>query len=242
MYHVPREPRLSSRFPLAGIVLSLVLIAISNRVSAEQVTFGFDSGNANDTTIPQGWRVLGNPRAGQPEFAVEEDEDHGMVLRLHARGNQSDGIHRSVNVDLNKTPFINFSWKVKTHPKGRIGTNRDDQAVQVQLNFGRHGIRRRVLSYGFDAEARVGRWYDDSSFIAVNRVLVLNSGKENLGEWLSHSRNVIEDYRESYRGNPPRLRNISIFCDSNDSHSESLSYCTKITFSEQPIFEGGGSE
>ncbi|MFO7908123.1 MAG: DUF3047 domain-containing protein [Planctomycetota bacterium] len=242
MYHARHAKLLSPRFPLAGIVLSILLIAISNPVPAEEVTFGFESANANETTIPHAWKVLGNPRAGQPEFTVEKDDDQGMVLRLHAQGNESDGIYRSVNVDLAKTPFINFSWKVKTHPKGRIGTNRDDQAVQVQLNFGRHGFRRRVLSYGFDAKARVGQWYDDSSFVAVNRVLVLNSGKEKLGEWLSHSRNVVEDYRNSYRGNPPRLKNISIFCDSNDSHSESLSYCTEITFSEKPVFEASESE
>lgn len=233
---------LPPRFLLAGSVGIVLLIAVSTPVAAEKVTFGFGHATSNGNTTPEGWQVLGNPRARQPEFTVEEDDDQGTVLRLHAQGNESDGIHRAVNIDLSKTPFINFSWKVENHPDGQIGTSRDDQAVQVQLNFGRHGLRRRVLSYGFDAKARAGRWYDDSSFVAVNRVLVLNSGEENLGKWLSHSRNVVEDYRKSYRTNPPRLRNVSIFCDSNDSHSESVGYCGEITFSDKPLSESNGSE
>ncbi len=204
---------------------------------AEEATFGFGSQPTENGALPSPWRVLGNPRSGQPEFRVVEDGTHGLVLRFHAKGNQSDGVYRTAPIDLTKTPYINFSWKVDVHPDGQVGTDKDDQAVQVQLDFGRYRFRRRVLSYGFDAAAEPDRWYDDSSGFAVNRVLVLNSGNKQVGKWIRHSRDVREDFKQGYRARPPVVRSISIFCDSNDSNSESLGYCTAITFSREPLFE-----
>lgn len=235
MYHLPTNTRFSPRIAFAVTTMLLALIILGNPAVAQENTLGFGDVERDTNELPDAWQVLGNPRAGQPKFDVRRDDKQGKVLRLHARGNQSDGIYRAVNIDLTKTPFINFSWKVERHPDGRIGTRKDDQAIQVQLNFGRHGLRRRVLAYGFDAKAETGRWYDDSSFVAVNRVLVLNSGDEKLGEWVSHSRNVVKDYRASYGSRAPRLKNISIFCDSNDSRSESISYCTAIKFTDKPV-------
>lgn len=223
-----------TRAPASMLVLAPFLIAIGGMATAGEVLLGF-SGPAGADGIPGPWQVLGNPGAAQPEFRVEGDEKHGQVLRLHAKGNQSDGIYRPAEIDLAKTPFINFSWKVETHPAGQVETDKDDAAVQVLLDFGRHRFKRRVLSYLFDPKAEAGRFYDDSSFFAVNRALVLNSGSEKLGQWLSHSRNVAEDYRKCYGADPPGIENVSIFCDSNDSNSESLGYCSGITFSRRPL-------
>jgi hypothetical protein len=229
------QTQLPSRVPVFVPVLAGLLLTIANVGMAKDVTLGFGSEQAGTNGIPTPWQLLGNPAADQPEFRVEKDEKYGQVLRLYAKGNQSDGIYRPAVIDLAETPFINFSWKVKIHPKGQVGTDKDDAAVQVQLDFGRHRFKRRVLSYIFDPKAETGRSYDDSSFFAVNRALVLDSGSEKLGEWLSHSRNIAEDYRKCYGTDPPKLENISIFCDSNDSNSESLGYCTGITFSQEPL-------
>jgi len=218
-------------------LLAPILPAADSAPAAEAASFGFGDRALEGGTLPSPWRLLGNPRSGRPEFRVVEDDAHGPVLRFHAEGNESDGVYRSAPVDLTKTPYVNFSWKVDVLPDGQVGTAKDDQAVQVQLDFGRYRFRRRVLSYGYDAAAKPDRWYDDSSAFAHNRVLVLDSGDEKLGEWVGHSRNVRDDFRTGYRARPPALRSISIFSDSNDSHSQSLGYCTAITFSREPLFE-----
>lgn len=226
-----RSPwRHSVRFSVVTFAICLVVSVFVPIATADGPAYGFADG-ADDEGIPKPWKVLGHPSAGQPSFRVHEDGTHGKVLVLHAKGDQSDGIYRPVEVDLSVTPLIHFAWKVQIHPDGQVGTDKDDAAVQVNLDFGRRGLRRQVLSYLFDPQATPGRVYDDSSFVAVNRAIVLNSGPEKLGEWISHSRNVARDFRACYGTNPPKLQNISIFCDSNDSNSEALGYCTKITFS-----------
>lgn len=218
------------RFLIFTFVLSLFIPITTPVASAEEPAYGFTDG-ADGEGIPMPWKVLGHPSAGQPNFRIHEDGTHGKVLQLHAKGDQSDGIYRPVEVDLADTPLVHFAWKVQIHPDGQVGTDKDDAAVQVHLDFGRRGLRRQVLSYIFDPQAKPGRCYDDSSFVAINRAIVLDSGPEKLGEWISHSRDVARDFRACYGSNPPKLQNISIFCDSNDSNSEALGYCTQITFS-----------
>lgn len=219
------------RFAIFAVVFSSLLLARMRVAPAEDHTFGFAAG-ADEEGIPRPWKVLGHPAAGQPAFRVKEDTKYGKVLELHAKGDQSDGIYRAAGINLSETPMIHFSWKVQIHPDGQVGTAKDDAAVQVHLDFGRRGLRRQVLSYIFDPQAKPGGCYDDSSFVAINRAIVLNSGQEKVGEWLSHSRNVARDFRACYGTDPPRVQNISVFCDSNDSNTESLGYCTEITFTK----------
>lgn len=217
------------RLAAVAVATCLFVPVVAPVATADDPAYGFADG-ADGEGIPKPWKVLGHPTAGQPNFRVHEDDTHGKVLLLHAKGDQSDGIYRPVEVDLEATPLIQFAWKVDIHPDGQVATDKDDAAVQVNLDFGRRGLRRQVLSYLFDPNATPGRVYDDSSFVAVNRAIVLNSGPEKLGEWISHSRNVVRDFRACYGTDPPKLQNISIFCDSNDSDSEALGYCTQITF------------
>jgi hypothetical protein len=220
-------------------ILAAVLaisFGLSQQVAAETIVFGFGGAIDQETQLPKPWSLLGHPRADTPSFTVEDDPAQGMVLRMHAIKNQADGISHGADIDLAKTPFINFQWKVLRHPNGQIGTRKNDAAVKVQLDFGRGGrVSRRVLSYIFDPKAKAGVWHDDSSIVAKNRALVLDSGDENLNQWLARSRNVFEDYRRLYRSEPRPIQNVVVFCDSNDSDSEAIGLCAPISFSDAPL-------
>lgn len=220
-----------SDWPLLAFTFGSLLLGSAHVSSAEDLTFGFTAG-ANEEGVADPWKILGNPSSGEPKFRVQEDDAHGKVLELHAKGDESDGIYRPVGIKLDETPQIHFAWKVRIHPDGEIGTAKGDAAVQVHLDFGRRGLRRQVLTYVYDPKARPGRVYDDSTIVAVNRAIVLNSGSENLDQWLSHSRNVINDFRACYGTVPPPLQNISVFCDANDSNTEALGYCTAFSFTK----------
>ena len=204
-------------------------------VTAQDIVFDFRGVIAGEDQLPTPWKILGHPTADKPTFSVEDDDQHGKVVRMHAEGNEGDAIYRVADVDLSKTPYINFVWKVIKHPAGQIGTKQSDQAINLNLDFGRLGFKKHIVSYSFDPKAKVGTWHDDSSFFAKNRALVLDSSDANLGKWVSHSRNVAEDYHRCYKKSLPQLRHIAVFCDSNDSESEALAYCAQISFSEHPV-------
>lgn len=209
----------------------------ASAVTPQEVVFDFRGVVTGEDQLPTPWKILGHPTADTPTFSTEEDARLGTVMRLHAKGAQADAIYRAADVDLSKTPYINFTWKVVTHPAGQIGTRKSDQAINLNLDFGRLGFKKHVVSYTFDPKAKVGTWHDDSSFFAKNRALVLNSSENKLGEWISHSRNVAEDYRRCYKRTLPRLQNIAVFSDSHASVSEALAYCAQISFSERPVHQ-----
>ena len=216
-------------------VTAAIWLAVAVGMGAEQpVTFDFEGAVGGEPRLPTPWKLLGHPSADRPAFQAVPDTVHGTVMRLHAKRNQADAIYRRADVDLNKFPLISFFWKVAKHPDGQIGTRRNDQAVKVQLDFGHRGFKRHVLSYVFDQKAKLHSWHDDSSFIAKNVALVLDTGNDKLNTWIGHSRNVFNDYRQVYKSAPPHVRNLSIFCDSNDSDSEAIGFCSPITFSRQP--------
>jgi hypothetical protein len=221
---------------VAILAAALVIpFGLSQQVAAETIVFDFGGAIDQEKQLPKPWSLLGHPRADTPSFTVEDDPTQGLVLRMHAVKNQADGVYHDADIDLAKTPYINFQWKVLQHPNGQIGTRKNDAAVKVQLDFGRKGLSRRVLSYIFDPKAKAAVWHNDSSIVAKNKALVLDSGDENLNQWLARSRNVYNDYRRRYRSEPTRIQNVAIFCDSNDSNSEAIGLCSPISFSDAPL-------
>lgn len=52
------------------------------------------------------------------------------------------------------------------------------------------------------------------------RMLVVDSGKQGVGEWRQHVRNIADDYRKSFGENPGRLIGIGVLTDSDNTKSE----------------------
>jgi len=52
------------------------------------------------------------------------------------------------------------------------------------------------------------------------RMLVVDSGKEGVGDWRSHLRNIAEDYRKSFEESPGRLIGIGVMTDSDNTKTE----------------------
>jgi hypothetical protein len=52
------------------------------------------------------------------------------------------------------------------------------------------------------------------------RMLVVDSGKEGVGDWRSHLRNIGEDYRKSFGESPGKLIGIGVMTDSDNTKTE----------------------
>ena len=63
--------------------------------------------------------------------------------------------------------------------------------------------------------------------------VVLRSGKEDLGKWLTERRNVAEDYAKIFGEFPVDPRAVTISIDSNDTRSMAESFMGPIVFRAQ---------
>ena len=60
--------------------------------------------------------------------------------------------------------------------------------------------------------------------------VVVRSGPADLGKWLTERRNVAEDYRKIYGGQPDNPAVISLAIDSDDTSSSAESFFGSILF------------
>ena len=91
-------------FPL--LVLPAVLLGVSAVVDAmsDRVDIGqFSSGSLS------GWE--GKSFVGETEYNIEQSE--GQSVLIARSSGSASGLGRKITIDLTKTPFVNWSWKVE---------------------------------------------------------------------------------------------------------------------------------
>ena len=60
------------------------------------------------------------------------------------------------------------------------------------------------------------------------KMIILQTGNENVGKWVDQDVNIIEDYRKSFGEDPPPMAIIAIMNDSDDTGESAVSYIDYI--------------
>ena len=161
---------------------------------------------------------------GKPAYDLEIVSDKGQpALRLRSKGETST-ISRDLKggVDLDETPVLEWSWKVITLPTGGNACQKstDDEAAQVYVAWLRspEAVRSRIIGYVWDSTAPAGTICKSQKTPTVTYV-VLRSGSDGLGKWITERRNVVEDFRKIYGEAPDKPTAVSLSIDSDDTRS-----------------------
>ncbi|MBF0558023.1 MAG: DUF3047 domain-containing protein [Nitrospirae bacterium] len=215
----------------AAAIWSLIIVLIfSASVEAYDVpspVLGFD-GVIEQSGIPRTW-VL-RTRAGRADAAVVH-ESEGQVLHIKCR-ESSFSLEREIMIAPDDFRFVSWTWKAVRLPQlGDVRRKeRDDQALQLLVAFD----NGRVLSYVWDSNAPEGTVVDESIGWPVNlaiRVIVVKSGPEDTGKWITHTRNVYEDYRKYFNEPPPRLKGVRIQSNTQYTKDTAEGFVRNIVFS-----------
>ncbi len=205
------------------LVLSLCLVP-GGALGVQEVVI-VDFGQERDG-VPPGWELT--EKTGKAELSLVKD-GNGRVLRLRSNSS-SFAIQKEVDIDLKQTPFLEWQWKVTEIPKRgdfrSLGT--DDQAAQLYLVFTPDFLQKDVIAYIWDSNAPKGITAEPTfppvyPFLRI-RVVVLESGEAEKGKWITENRNVVEDYRKLYGGEPGNIAGIRIQINSQHTKSRSEAY------------------
>ncbi|MGD9852582.1 MAG: DUF3047 domain-containing protein [Nitrospirales bacterium] len=183
-------------------------------------------------TLPHEWSVKVWEGIGQVQ--VLEENQH-KILRLETeRGRIS--LFRALSVNLQASPLVSWEWKVLTLPTGAASrqVQRDDHGAALYLIFTSKeaSVRTTTLGYIWDNTLPVGSVLarpDDPSV----QYLVVRSGQDQLGAWLTEERNVLADYVRIFGEEPFSLQGISLVVDSDQTHSKATSLFGPINFSHE---------
>ncbi|MDC3142714.1 DUF3047 domain-containing protein [Candidatus Pelagibacter sp.] len=167
-------------------------------------------------------------------YSVGLDEN-GNFLKAVA-DNSASGLGKKVNINLNKTPIINITWKVETDLKGiKENTKKGhDFAARVFVikKTGATPLSNRAINYVFSSNNDVGENFP-SPYTKKSIDNVLATTKENLNEWVTVKANVKKDFKKFHNLNVEELDGVAIMADTDNSKLKTVSYFQNIYFSSK---------
>ena len=165
-------------------------------------------------------------------YSVASNEN-GNYLKAIA-DNAASGLGKEVKIDLNKTPFINITWKVEKDLPGILENTKKghDFAARVFVikKTGATPLSNRAINYVFSSNNVVG-FNSPSPYTKKSIDNVLSSTKNNLNKWVSVKANVKEDFKKFHNLDVNELDGVAIMSDTDNSKMKAVSYFQNIYFS-----------
>ena len=166
------------------------------------------------------------------EYSVGSN-DNGNYLKAVA-DNAASGLGKEVKIDLNKTPFINITWKIEKDLSGILENTKKghDFAARVFVikKTGATPLSNRAINYVFSSNSDVG-FNSPSPYTKKSIDNVLATTKENFNEWVTVRANVKKDFKKFHNLDVNDLDGLAIMSDTDNSKMKSISYYQNIYFS-----------
>ena len=243
--------------PLAAwisfVTLSAFLIALgwSSVLAEDAIDVGKFSAAAEGSIPPAGWEPLVFTKiARHTEYVLVIDGDTVVVKATSAAA--ASGLAHKVNIDLRKYPIIKWRWKV-SNIIGKSDVARkdgDDYAARIYVTFayepdkvsfvkklkyeaGRvlfgQDIPIAAINYIWESKTPVDTIVDNA-YTDFVKMIVIESGKDKVGQWVDEERNLYEDYKKAFGSEPPLVSGVAIMTDTDDTAESAIAYYGDIVF------------
>jgi rSAM/selenodomain-associated transferase 2 len=205
---------------------------------------------ASPDVLPPDWRPVTFRKINRHTRYQIVPEGAGWALRADSEA-AAAALYRPLDLDPRVYQVIAWRWKVsrvleKSNPFRKSG---DDYAARVYVAFRydpeRAGIWERTrfefyrALYGEYPPGAVINYIWDSR-LAKNtalpnaytnraRMLVLESGADAVGRWVAETRNLYEDYKRLFGGEPTRLVGVAVMTDTDDTGESATAWYDAIT-------------
>ena len=159
---------------------------------------------------------------------------NGNFLKAIA-DNAASGLGKEIKINLDKTPFLNITWKIEQDLSGiKEDTKKGhDFAARVFAikKTGATPLSNRAINYVFSSNEDVGlNWPSPYTKKSIDNVL--STTKENLDQWVTVKANVKEDFKKLHNLDVNELDGLAIMSDTDNSKKKSVAYYQNIFFSK----------
>ena len=169
---------------------------------------------------------------GETEYSLGSNEN-GQFLRAEAIGTAS-GLGQKVKIDLNKTPFINITWKIEKDLKGIDEKTKKghDFAARVFVIKKSGLLNSKAVNYVFSSNNSVNEsWRSPYTKNSID--YVLSTTKDNINEWVTVKANVKEHFKKLHDLDVEELTGVAIMTDTDQTKIKAISYYQNIYFSSE---------
>ena len=165
-------------------------------------------------------------------YSLGENEN-GNFLRAEAN-NSASGLGKEIEINLNKTPFLNITWKIEKDLKGIVENSKKghDYAARVFVvkKTGATPLSNRAMNYVFSSNNDINT-YHPSPFTKKSIDYVLSTTKKNLNDWVTVKVNVKEHFKKFHDLNLDEINGVALMADTDNSKLSSIAYFQNIYFS-----------
>jgi hypothetical protein len=239
---------------LWSILLLLLLPLISGCATKPAATTQRAPSTAEITQFSAGTVSAPPPQQWQPwiisrfnrrtDYRIVE-LDGARVLKAHSM-QAASGLLQEIAADPVETPYLRWQWKVPQLLPGADLSTRgmDDSPVRIIVSFdGDHGkldvedramasmvklfsgreMPYATLMYVWDNKLPVDVMLDNA-YSTRAKMIVVESGAKRTGQWLSFSRDLVNDFRRAFGEEPGKIISIGVMTDSNRTETEAIAY------------------
>ena len=210
-------------------ILITLLVSINSLLADELKVFDFTEVELSELEVR---KVRG---AKNKTLYTIGSNEKGTFLKSVA-DNAASGLGKEIKIDLNKTPFINISWKIEKDLSGiKENTKKGhDYAARVFVvkKTGATPLSNRAINYVFSSNNEVGlNWPSPYTKKSIDNVLA--STKNNLNEWVTVKANVKDDFKKFHDLEVNEIDGLAIMSDTDNSKMKSIAYFQNIYFSAE---------
>ena len=159
--------------------------------------------------------------------------ENGNFLKAVA-DNAASGLGKEIKIDLNKTPYLNITWKVEKDLRGINEKSKKghDYAARVFVvkKTGATALSNRAMNYVFSSNEEVNNSHP-SPYTKKSIDFVLSTTIDNLNEWVTVKANVKNHFKQFHDLDVNEINGVAIMADTDNSKLRSIAYYQNIYFS-----------
>jgi hypothetical protein len=167
------------------------------------------------TALPCGWRAT---RSDVTMFSLQQ-EGGDYFVRIQTHGGCT-AIGKRVHARPSEMSYLHWRWRVHILPTGGKENEKKkaDSGAGVYVVFKGSFRLNTILKYVWSATLPMGT-VTASPYNGRTKIIVLESGKENLGKWIPEAVNVNGDYKSAFHAPPPEIVAVGILSDADNTRS-----------------------
>jgi hypothetical protein len=228
-------------------VFTLLILLSPLAASADQADLGVGKFSSQPTTqVFEQWQPFEFSKiVNKTRYTHVQLEDEWVIK---AESEQSaSGLIRKIDIDLEKYPVVSWRWKVTSNPKNATDDTRegDDHAARLYFIFNPpkkslfgqlktfFGIpNTHAINYIWAIDMEPGT-FRNSPYTDQSIMFAVDTGQRQMGEWVTHRRNLLDDYRKIFDRNPSHISAVAVMTDTDNSQGQVTAYYGDIVFSSQ---------
>ena len=210
--------------PILLSLATLMLVGVAKANSTSTTT----PGEFPDTTLGL-WSE--KSFSGNTRYELV-DEEGRRVLRGSTAG-QASVLYKEQTIDLDKTPWLDWSWRIDRTYSGIDEQARDGDDFPARLyvvaQIGFLPWETLAVNYVWASNVPTGTiWRNPYTDKAV--MIAVQSGDTHVGEWISQRRNVAEDFAAAFDQPISELSGFAIMVDGDNSDQTATAWFGNIDF------------